>query len=115
MAAEETRQIDVRRSLPRTAIVVSARNPVAFRPSGSIALPYWNSDIGHKSFRHCSRLRQSVPLMLPYTRTFESRLAWLGSTMVEKKIPPPARHPKIEELLSPASLARFPPRSRRYT
>src|ERR1700691_4142301 len=84
---------DVTISSDSTAMVVTAKYGVLFSPSGRKALPYWKKRMGHRSFSQASKGRQSCPSRPPKMRTKRSVFFALGSTIVEKKISRPTRHP----------------------
>src|SRR5580698_2269445 len=84
---------DVTISSDSTAMVVTAKYGVLFSPSGRKALPYWKKRIGHRSFCQASKGRQSCPSRPPKMRTKRSVFLGLGSTIVEKKMRLPTRHP----------------------
>src|SRR5271155_2202668 len=76
-----------------TAMVVTAKYGVLFSPSGRKAFPYWKKRMGQRSFFQASKGRQSRPSRPPKMRTKRSGFRLLGSTIVEKKISCPTRHP----------------------
>ena len=96
---------DVTISSDSTAVVVTTKYGVLFSPSGRKALPYWKKRMDHRSFFQASQGCQSRPSRPPKMRTKRSAFFGLGSTMVEKKMSRPTRHPwESDELVAGSEL-----------